>query len=310
MPKFSVTISVYNKEKHIAKTLESVLAQTFTDFEIIIVNDGSTDDSEKVIKQFNDPRIHYFYQENQGAAAGRNAAISKATAPYIALLDADDLWEPDYLETMDALIQSHPNESVFACAVAVETKGKTIKSTYSIPNLQSGKVYNVDYFNASYLNTVLTSSSTVINKRVLEEVGTYDASIKSGQDTDLWIRIGLNYKIIFIYKFLVTYRYIQQSLSNKTKKIYSKPKFDNYTMYEDRNPALKKFLDLNRYSMAILAKLDHDRENFKKYFEKIDLNNLNKKQRLLLKLSPKSTRFLYSLKNFFERFGIKLSAFK
>lgn len=310
MPKFSVVIAVYNKEKHLAKTLQSVFAQTFQDFEVVLVNDGSTDGSEKVIKQFKDSRLRYYHQENKGAAAGRNAAINKATAPYIALLDADDLWEPTYLETMDTLIKTHPNENVFACAVAVETKGKTIKSAYSIPNLTANKTYIVDYFKSSFFNTILTSSSTIFNKNILQKVSNYDTTLESGEDTDFWIKIGLNFKIVFINKQLVTYRYYSQSLSNRIKSVKHKPSYESYQKFEEENPALKKFLDLNRYSLAILAKLDNDRINFKKFFEKIDLNNLNKKQRLLLKLSPKSTRFLYSLKNFAERFGIKLSAFK
>tara|TARA_R110000850_G_scaffold150497_1_gene273262 strand:+ start:176065 stop:176997 length:933 start_codon:yes stop_codon:yes gene_type:complete len=310
MPIFSVTIAVFNKEKHIAQTLEAVLAQTFTDFEVIIVNDGSTDGSEAVIKSFDDARIHYFTQKNQGAAAGRNAAIKKASAPYIALLDADDLWEPTYLEVIHNTIAENPEEKVFSTAVAIETRGNTIKSKYSIENLQQNKTYRVDYFEASSLNTVLTSSSTVLHKSVLGEVGMYDTSIKSGQDTDLWIRIGLKYKIIFINTYLVTYRFVQQSLSNKTRDIASKPTFDAFTSYEKENKGLKKFLDLNRYSLAILAKLKNDRQGFRRNFEKIDLNNLNKKQRLLLKLSPKTTKFLYRLKNFMERFGIHLSAFK
>lgn len=309
MPKFSVTIAVYNKEKHIAQTLESVLAQTFTDFEIIIVNDGSTDNSEAIINSFDDKRIHYFTQENQGAAAGRNAAINKATAPFIALLDADDLWEPIYLETINSLIDSYPTEKVFACAVAIETRKKTVNSTYSIQNIIPNKTYTLDYFESSFSNTILTSSSTVIHKNVIEKVGFYDETIKSGQDTDLWIRLGIDFKIIFTNKTLVTYTYFPQSLSNQTKKIKDKPTYNNYIVQENENAGLKKFLDLNRFSLAILAKLDNDRNGFKLNFEKIDLNNLNKKQRFLLRLSPKSTRFLLSLKNFTERFGIRLSAF-
>src|SRR5690606_21977683 len=98
MFKFSVVISVFNKEKYIAETLKSVLNQTFTDFEIIILNDGSMDNSQAEILKFDDPRIKYFSQRNQGAAAARNEAIQKAENDYIALLDADDYWYPFYLE--------------------------------------------------------------------------------------------------------------------------------------------------------------------------------------------------------------------
>ena len=103
MPRFSVIIPVYNKEKYLSKTIESVLQQSFLDFEIIIINDGATDSSEKIIEGFKDPRIQYIKQENQGVSAARNAGIKAANTNYIALLDADDIWKENYLEKIDAL---------------------------------------------------------------------------------------------------------------------------------------------------------------------------------------------------------------
>ncbi len=309
MPKFSVAIAVYNKEQHIAKTLESVLAQTFTDFEIIIVNDGSTDGSEAIIKSFEDKRIHYFSQENQGAAAGRNAAIKKATTTYIALLDADDFWFPHYLVEQNRLIEKYPEEYIFATAQEIIKNNKSYTKPYSLPkNFEKEGVLN--YFNASNQASILHSSSTVLKKEIFETVGYYDTSIKSGQDTDLYIRIGLNYKVVFSNRICSSYFIIEDSLFRSANSLYDKADYSNYSHLEADNPPLKKFLDLNRFSLAIFAKLNNDRDGFNRNFEKIDLKNLNKKQRLLLRLSPKSTRFLYSLKNFFERFGVRLSAFK
>lgn len=308
MPKFSVTIAVYNKEKHIAQTLESVLAQTFTDFEIIIVNDGSTDNSEAIINSFDDKRIHYFTQKNQGAAAGRNAAIKKATAPFIALLDADDLWYPHYLEEQNRLIEKYPEESVFATAQEIIKNNKIQKKPYSIP-AHFSKDGIVNYFDASSMASILHSSSTVIRKEVFDEIGLYDTTIKIEQDTDLYIRMGLKYDVVFSTKICSSYYIIENSLFRSAKSLEDKTDFSKYESLEQNNQRLKKFLDLNRFSLAVFAKLKNDRDGFKRIFEKIDLNNLNKKQRLLLRLSPKSTRFLLSLKNFTERFGIRLSAF-
>lgn len=309
MPKFSVVIAVYNKEQHIGKTLESVLNQTFTDFEIIIVNDGSTDGSAAVINSFEDKRIHYFSQENQGAAAGRNAAIKKASAPYIALLDADDFWFPHYLEEQNRLIEKYPDEFVFATAQEIIKNNKSFPKPYSLPkNFEEEGLLN--YFKASSQASILHSSSTVLKKEVFDKVGYYDHSIKIEQDTDLYIRIGLNYKVVFSKRICSSYNIIENSLFRSAKSLDDKADFSNYSHLEADNPPLKKFLDLNRFSLAIYAKLINDRDGFKRNFEKINLKNLNKKQRLLLRLSPKSTRFLYSLKNFFERFGIRLSAFK
>lgn len=309
MPKFSVTIAVYNKEKHIAQTLESVLAQTFTDFEIIIVNDGSTDGSEAVIKSFNDKRIHYFSQENQGAAAGRNVAISHANAPFIALLDADDYWYPHYLEEQNRLIEKYPAESVFATAQEIIKNKQTSKKPYSLPTTfaQDGIV---NYFDASFMASILHSSSTVVKKEVFDQIGKYNPTIKSGEDTDLYIRIGLKYSIVFSKKICSSYYVLENSLFRSSTSLSEKADFSTFEPLEKAHPRLKIFLDLNRYSLAIFAKLNNDRQGFKRNFEKIDLNNLNKKQRLLLKLSPKSTKFLYRLKNFAERFGLRLSAFK
>lgn len=309
-PRFSVVISLYNKEKHIQSTIESVLAQTFVNFEIVVVNDGSTDSSEAFVKAINDERIHYYSQENKGASAGRNTAISKATGTYIALLDADDLWEPNYLETIHTLIQSYPNEQVFATAVTIETSGGKKPSVYSIPNIQKNATYVLNYFESSYINTLLTSSSTIVHKSVFDETGDYDTTLKSGEDTDMWIRIGLNYKVVFINKSLATYRYGQQSLSNRTKNIADKPKYDAYLEMEAKHPAMKKFIDLNRFSMAILSKLGNDQDSSKRYESAIDYTNLNKKQQFLLKQPSFVIQLFHFTKRTLEGFGIHLSAFR
>ena len=310
MPFFSVVIALYNKESHIQSTLESVLTQTFKDFEIIVVNDGSTDGSTSVVKSINDSRIHYVSQENKGASAGRNTAISKASGQYIALLDADDLWQPNYLETIQQLILSYPKESVFATAVTLETMSNSIPSVYSIKNIKDKQVYVVDYFESSTINSLLTSSSTVLHQRVFEEIGNYDTSIKSGQDTDLWIRIGLHYKVIFINEALVRYRYEKRSLSHRTKQVADKLKLDNYLHLEETNLGLKKFMDLNRFSMAILSKLDKDHESFKRYQKGIDYKSLNKKQRFLIKQPAIILQLFQDCKRLLERSGVHLSVFK
>src|SRR5690606_33115952 len=126
----SVVISVFNKEKYIGETLKSVLAQTFSDFEIVVLNDGSTDNSEAEILKFTDARIRYFSAENQGASAARNFTIKQAKAAYIALMDADDYWYPFYLEEQNRLITAFPEESVFATATEIKRNGKIFKNNY------------------------------------------------------------------------------------------------------------------------------------------------------------------------------------
>ncbi|WP_299389846.1 glycosyltransferase family 2 protein [uncultured Gelidibacter sp.] len=309
-PYFSIIIPLYNKETHIKSTIESVLAQTFQDFEVIVVNDGSSDASKSVLASFYDDRIYYYEQENQGVSATRNLAISKAKGAYIALLDADDLWKPTYLETIYQLIQSFPEQHVFATSVLIETPNDVIPSVYSIDSLKENDVYVVDYFESSTINSLLTSSSVVLHKSVFEKIGTYNTSIKKGEDTDLWIRIGIHYKTVFKNQALVTYRYQKQSLSNSAMQLKDKPALDNYVQFEATNPGLKKFMDLNRFSMAMLAKLENDSRSFENFEKAIDYVNLNKKQQFLLKQPAFSIKLLHKFKGLLQHLGIHLSAFK
>lgn len=310
MSKFSVVIAVYNKEKYISDTLKSVLKQTYQDFEIVILNDGSTDNSEAEILKFKDPRIRYFSQENKGASGARNAAIKKAKHEYIALLDADDYWMPFYLEEQAKLIADFPNESVFATAIDIQKKSKVYDSEYSIPNLQLNEVRVVDFFSASFLNSILTSSSTVLLKEVFSKIGYYDSSIKSGQDTDLWIRVGLEYPVVFLNKSCAVYKYALASLSNTLLKVTDKASFEKFESFEKDNSALKKFLDLNRYSLCILSKIEGNKEAFQKNFQKINQENLSKKQQFLLKQNKTVLKYLSKTKNSLEKLGLRLGTFK
>lgn len=307
--KFSVVITVYNKAGFVSNTIQSVLDQTHQDFEIVIVNDGSTDDSEKEILQFDDERIRYFPQENQGAGAARNTAIQHAKFPFIALLDGDDYWFPFYLEEIKKCIDKFPNESVFATAMQKKIGNQIFDEKYSI-DFSGEEIKKVDYFEASCLYSALSSSSTVIHQRVFEKIGYYNPTIKSGQDTDLYIRIGLDFKVVFSSKICARQVVQENSLFRSSKTLADKMDFTAYEKYEKQNPGLKKFLDLNRFSLCILAKLDADKEGFQRLYNKIDLNNLSKKQVLLLGQNRSVLKGLLKIKKNVERLGMRLSSFK
>ncbi len=307
MPKFSVVISVYNKERYISKTIRSVLSQTFADFEIIILNDGSTDKSEDEILSFSDSRIYYFSEKNQGAGAGRNFVINKAKGDYIALLDADDVWFPFYLEEQNRLINKYPNEVVFATSQEIIRNNKKFPRTYSI-SLKINEDGILNYFKSSKLDSIIHSSSVVIKQNLFKTVGLFNPAIKSGQDTDLWIRIGIETPIVFSTKICSQYNFIPNSLFRSTSSLKQKIDLTPYEVYENSNPELKVFLDLNRYSLALQAKLWGDKENFSKLISKIDLKNLNKKQLFLLKQNKFILKSLKTLQNFLKRW-LKVSAF-
>ncbi|WP_339698696.1 glycosyltransferase family 2 protein [uncultured Marixanthomonas sp.] len=309
MPKFSVVISVFNKEKYIANTIQSVLNQTLQEFEIVILNDGSTDNSEAEILQFKDSRIRYFSEANQGAGAARNFVIEKAKYNYIALLDADDLWLPFYLEEQERLIEKYPKQSVFATASAIKKRDEIFHRSYSI-NFENQKDGAFDYFEASFKDSILQSSTTVLKKEIFDIVGYYDPNIKSGQDTDLYIRIGVKFKVIFSSKICVYYKYIENSLFRSSKKITDKLNLDSYTALEKNNKALKKFIDLNRYSLCIFAKRIGDKNAFQDNLKKIDQSSLSKLQRFILKQNPKTIEILLKLQSVMAKNGFSIGTFK
>ncbi len=309
MPRFSVVISVYNKEKYIYNTLQAVLRQTFQDFEIVVLDDGSTDNSREEILKIKDKRLRFFSEENKGAGAGRNFVIKKAVGDYIALLDADDYWYPFYLSEQNKLIEKYPNEAVFATAQEIKKGKHAYPKEYALT--QEKKHLLVNYFEASTLASVLHSSSTVLKRDIFKKVGYYNSTIKSGQDTDLYIRVGLAYPVVFSLKICSSYRISENSLFKSSSSLEEKIKLDRYAKLENENPALKKFLDLNRFSLAVFAKKNNDKDGFNKFYKEINLENLNAKQKIILQLPGKLLQLLSVLKDHSEKYlGWKIGVFK
>lgn len=308
MPFFSVIIPVFNKALFIDETLKSALAQTFTDLEIIIVNDGSTDESEAIIKGFNDNRIHYFYQENAGVAVARNFGIDKALGEFICFLDADDYWYPNFLKTMYSYTQKLPEASVFACAIEVETKRNRFIPYYSIA--KKSDFETVNFFDASQRECVLWTSAVAIRKTVFDKIGKFDEKIKISEDTELWIRIGLAYPVVFIWETLARYVYDESSISRNLKYFFEPYTFEKYALLEQQNPKLKKYLDLNRFSAVIKCKLSGDLETAKKLQQQIDLSSLNTKKTILIHLPNFILKLLVQIKNQAATYGLGNSVFR
>jgi len=308
MPFFSVVIPLYNKQFFIGNTLKSLLNQDFCDFEVIIINDGSTDESEKIVLEFEDQRIRYFTQINQGVSLARNYGIEKANANYIAFLDADDFWHPDFLAVMHQYIIQFPEHKVFASAIEIETSKTVFKPEYAIK--ESGDYAIVDYFESSVKESVIWTSSAVFNRNVFARSGVFNEQLKVLEDIDLWIRIGLHFKIVFIWKVLSRYVYDGASLSRNQMNYTYTNTFSAYSTAAKNNPALKKFLDLNRFSLAIKSKLMGDRSGFKKYLNEIQHENLDHKKRLLLQLPSFVLRILIQIRIFLANAGLISNVFR
>ncbi len=305
---FSVIIPVYNKEQYLKNTLQSVLGQTFTDFEVLIINDGSTDQSQSVIDEFNDPRINSFYQVNAGASAARNFGIKQAKSEYITFLDGDDFWYPDCLLQFHSMIQNFREQKIFSSAVEVENAYNVLPAQYSMANSNQPQIVN--YFQASLRESAICTSCAVFHKSVFEQIGLFDITLKNGEDTDLWIRMGLKFEMVFSHQILARYVYDPHSLSKGNKYLDQKLNIDKFREAEKQNLDLKKFLDLNRYALAIKSKMYGQKFKFDQYASEINLQNLNFKKRFLLKLPGSVLLFLVKVNVALAAIGWSKSVFK
>jgi glycosyltransferase involved in cell wall biosynthesis len=200
---FSVVIPLYNKASVLRSTLDSVLAQSFNDFEIIIVNDGSTDNSLQIAESYTDDRIKLFSKKNGGAAEARNYGITKATHDYIAFLDADDYWDNDYLLKMGALIKQYPECGMYASAHRIVYASKTVDQS---THIKSGILK--DYYKEMIKAPVTWTSATVVKRSVFDDVGSFPVGMVAGQDTFLWAKVATKYAVAFTSEVLASYNYI------------------------------------------------------------------------------------------------------
>lgn len=202
--KYSVVIPMYNKAEYIRHTLKSVLAQSFHDFEVIVVDDGSTDDSLKVARQTDSDKIRIIAQENQGTAVARNTGIEHASGEYIAFLDADDEWKSNYLETIDTLTEKYPQSDIFVTAYRVIMgKDKYNYSSRLTPDEGCLESYWMTY---RYPYDFVWTSATVIRKSIILEAGGFKPGERIGQDLDLWARVArINPRVAYSSAVCVDY---------------------------------------------------------------------------------------------------------
>lgn len=185
MPFFSVIIPVFNREKLIEKTLSSVLNQTFRDFEVIVIDDGSTDGTLGVLSRFSD-EIRILHQKNSGPGAARNASIEQATGHYIAFLDSDDLWFPWTLATYKQIIDR--TQATFISGTAFDFTQLSELETIEAQSLKFETF--ADYLSAHHRSVWTLPSATAIKTQVLEKSGGFTSRWINGEDSDLWLKLG------------------------------------------------------------------------------------------------------------------------
>ncbi len=211
---FSVIIPLYNKEKYIARAVQSVLAQTYSIFELIIVNDGSTDKSLEVIQSFNDDRIRIIDQANQGVSIARNNGAKFSKYNYVAFLDADDWWKDGFLDEMGKVISEFPAAAIYGCNYFYVKHGRCyVEDKGFCPDFKAGYI---DYFKVYSKSRVVpfNCSFVIVQKQIFTEVGGFNPVLRFGEDFDLWVRMTLQSKVAYLNMPLA---YSNQDVENSSR---------------------------------------------------------------------------------------------
>jgi len=214
-PLISVVLPVFNGEKTISETIQSVLEQTFVNWELIIINDGSQDSTLDIIKRFEfaDPRLRIFSYLNAGLAASRNRGIALALGEYISFIDADDLWTSDKLKSQSTALQEHPKASVaYSWTDYIDADGKFVKSGGHTTD--TGDVYQ----KLLLWNFVENGSNPLIRKEVFGTVGIFDESLTAAEDWDMWLRLAAKYEFVVVPEVQILYRLSMNSMSANLKR--------------------------------------------------------------------------------------------
>lgn len=306
---FSIVIPLFNKENHVFKTIQSVLNQTYLFFEIIIINDASTDDSLRVVEGIKDHRIRIIkHAKNLGLSAARNSGIRASKYNYIAFLDADDYWSPNYLEELLKLIKSYPNEKAFGTFYKEDFFGSIVLPKTSL---------NLKYFNQTLIienffklnlgKLIITQSSIVIHKEVFEKVGYYDEQITFAEDIDFYIRCFSNFSLVYKHTPLNTQtREIAGSLTNSKTTNKNYPDLEKYLGYKK---SLDDFINFYNYCFCRRFKNEGGQKQMQFYLKKINLRSLSFMQIFMLYLPKPFYTLLLLFKKKLLKKGIQISSY-
>jgi len=311
---FSVIIPLYNKAPYVANAIQSVLAQTFTDYELVIVDDGSKDDSAEIAtKAINGCKnCRLLHQENTGVSMARNNGVAASHGDYLCFLDADDWWEPAFLEEMSKFIEEFPDAGIYGTNYTIvnETKHKT----------RTAKIGVDDGFEKGYINYCQAYAKTMfmplwtgaicIPRKVFNETQGFPKGIKLGEDFLLWIRIALKYKVAFLNKPLAYYNQDVDLANRGVGRLHKQEEhmlwnLDFLAEEEKTNPDLKQLIDNLRTYDLMPYYLSRDyRKSARQELAKVDWQRqpattvrLYKKPVFVLKCRDKFFRFGSMIKN-------------
>lgn len=285
----SIVIPLFNKSESVFGTISSVLGQSYQDFEIIIVDDGSTDDSFQVVSRFGqlEPKLTLIQKKNGGVCSARNTGIRAAKGDYIALLDADDIWDKDYLQEQMKMVEDFPECSMWGINYGETIDGTIIRDVPTgLPKGYRGIVE--DYFRIpGRISDLFCSSSVLIRKSVFDHIGLFDERIRYAEDSDMWFRIIARFPVAFYDRYMVYYRFDAENraqVKHRPLKFFLPFFVDKYSSYKD-NSVFYRWI--NRWSAQHIAwyyfNVKSEREDAVAASERLDYNVIPNKYILLFK---------------------------
>lgn len=278
---FSIIMPLYNKAPYVRKAVESVVGQTYRDWELVVVDDGSSDGSGEVVAGVADARIRIIQQENAGVGAARNRGVAESSAPYICFLDADDWWEPTFLEEMEGLITRYPDAGIYGTGYWIVKNGKKRVAPIGVSeDFIEGEINYCQVY-AKTLCMPLTSISVGMPRTVFDEAGGFPTGIKLGEDFLLWVHIALKHKVALLKKPLSNYNQdVDVTFRGTHNKRYDPDSFmtfhfDQFAEEETKSHDLKVLLDNIRvYSLMNFRKYDLFPDRVRQEIKKVDFKNV------------------------------------
>jgi len=303
MKKVSVVIPAYNKVSLTIKAVESILSQSYKNIEIIVVDDGSTDDTRGSLVPYAD-KIKYAYKNNGGACSARNLGINLAQGEYIGLLDCDDSYLPEKIELSVKFLESHPDYGfVHSAAYFIDKEGNTLRTFSHRNSRRLGWIKKELVF-----RDFICNSTVVVRKSCFEKVGFFDEEIFTPGDWDMWLRLAENYKAGYIDKPLVSYRvassynlsHIEQ-MKEEEFKVLNKAFLRNLNLgLHDKNKAISNIHYRCFMSYLLTGNFPKAKSELISSIQKNKINLISNLLFLFLIIMPRGLRFLVREKVFYN----------
>lgn len=304
----SIVIPLYNKQNSIVRTIQSVLMQKYPHYEIIIVDDGSTDDSVNQVKSLTDSRVRLIQKTNGGVSSARNRGIQEAKYEYIALLDGDDVWDEHYLEEQVKLIHDFPNAKMWGVNYADIRNGNIFPYNQGFEEDYRGYVNN--YFATNH-GDLFWTSAVVLKKDISECIDLFDERMAYSEDMDLWYRIILNANVVFYNKVFAYYNKDAENRAEQNFYAHFEIKrrmeyyLDKYVVYFKSHPAFAKFISLRAAWLILQGNYyfgnQYDRKATDKIVKHLAYEHMPYKYRLIFRTPRCIGRMVYELINLVKK---------